>query len=176
MNCAGLVFDVVSPDTDEVDDDLSLSPEQLCLNNATAKALAVADRHPDAFVVGADTLVFLDGMPLTKPRDLDEAHAMVRRLAGRTHVVCTGVAIVAPGRVCHSFHAMSEVTFKAMDDEAIRAYHRLVDPLDKAGAYGIQEHTERIIERIEGDFDNVMGMPMRPTLEHLARLGVRPCR
>jgi septum formation protein len=66
------------------------------------------------------------------------------------------------------------VTFKPLDDAAIREYHQLVNPLDKAGAYGIQEHTERIIARIDGDFDNVMGMPMTPTLETLAALGIRP--
>lgn len=88
--------------------------------------------------------------------------------------MCTGVVLVSPARGVEEFHCLSRVSFKPLDDAAIRRYHELVNPLDKAGAYGIQEHTDHIIAEIEGDFDNVMSLPMVPLLERLARLGIRP--
>jgi septum formation protein len=163
---AGLIFEVLVSPAEEIHDN-SMPPEALCEWNATHKALAVAAVHSEAVVIGADTLVFIDGDALGKPADLDEAHAMLRRLAGRTHQVCTGVCVILPGGRLRVFHETSEVTFLPLDDAAIREYTRRVDPLDKAGAYGIQEHGEHIIQEIRGNFDNVMGLPVEQVLRAL---------
>lgn len=163
---AGLVFEVVVSPAEEIHD-AALAPDVLCELNATLKAQAVAAQRPDATVIGADTLVFLAGEPLGKPADLDEAHAMLRRLAGRTHEVRTGVCVIFPGGAREVFHETTEVTFLPLDDEAIRTYFTLVNPLDKAGAYGIQKHGARIIAGINGRFDNVMGLPVQRVLAAL---------
>lgn len=164
---AGLVFEVIVSPAEEIHD-AAMAPEALCEWNAALKAKAVAAMRPDATVIGSDTLVFLDGEPLGKPADLAEAHRMLRRLAGRTHQVCTGVCVIFPGGLHKLFHDTSEVTFLPLDDAAIHAYFALVDPLDKAGAYGIQEHGERIIDGIRGCADNVMGLPLALVVAVLA--------
>ena len=112
-------------------------------------------------MIGADTLVYLDGKPIGKPRDLVEAGSMLRRLSGRTHEVCTGVALMAKGGAeLRSFHVISRVTFKPLDDAVIRDYHSRIQPLDKAGAYAVQDESAMIIERVEGSWSNVKGLPM----------------
>ncbi|MBC8125644.1 MAG: septum formation protein Maf [Gloeobacteraceae cyanobacterium ES-bin-144] len=163
---AGVEFEVVVSPAEEIHD-ATMPPEVLCEFNAALKAQAVAIHRTDATVIGADTLVFIDGEPLGKPLNLAEARGMLRRLAARTHQVCTGVCVIFPGNVQKTFHATTAVTFLPLDDAQIDAYFALVNPLDKAGAYGIQEHGERIIERIEGSFDNVMGLPVEMVLEVL---------
>ena len=160
---AGLGFSVVPSPAEEIHD-ASLDPTHLCEENARLKAAAVAVTHPDATVIGADTLVFIDDLPLGKPADLAEARAMLRRLSGRVHEVCTGVCVIHPGSLTEVSHALTHVRFRPLDDAAIDAYFSLVNPLDKAGAYGIQEHGELIIESIDGPFDNVMGLPVQQVL------------
>ncbi len=155
----GVVFEVIVSPAEEIHDP-SMPPATLCQWNATLKAEAVAAMRPDATVIGSDTLVFLDGEPLGKPVDLADAQRMLRRLSGRSHEVCTGVCVIFPGGPRKVFHGLSEVTFLTLDDAAIDAYFALVNPLDKAGAYGIQEHGERIIHHISGCADNVMGLPV----------------
>ena len=163
---AGLVFEIVPSPADEIHD-ASMQPELLCELNAALKAEAVAEQRPDATVIGADTLVFIDGEPLGKPSDLEEARGMLRRLAGRTHRVCTGVCVIFPGGVRKLFHGMTEVDFLPLDDAEIDAYFERVNPFDKAGAYGIQEHGERIVSGIRGGFDNVMGLPVEMVMAAL---------
>lgn len=156
---AGVVFEIVVSPAEEIHD-AALKPDVLCEHNATLKAEAVAALRPDATVIGSDTLVFIDDEPLGKPLDFDEARGMLRRLAGRAHRVCTGVCVIFPGGSKKTFHGTTEVTFRPLDEAQIEAYLALVNPLDKAGAYGIQEHGERIVEGICGSFDNVMGLPV----------------
>ena len=163
---AGVAFEVIVSPAEEIHD-ASLAPAVLCELNASLKAVAVAAMRPDATVIGSDTLVFIDGEPLGKPADLDGAHAMLRRLAGRTHQVCTGVCVVFPDGTRKVFHETTEVTFLPLDDDAIRTYFTLVNPLDKAGAYGIQKHGARIIAGISGNFDNVMGLPVKRVIAAL---------
>ncbi|MEI7909563.1 MAG: Maf family protein [Verrucomicrobiota bacterium] len=163
---AGLEFEVVVSPAEEIHDP-SLRPDRLCEGNAILKAAAVALSHPHATVIGADTLVFIDADALGKPADLEEARAMLRRLSGRAHTVCTGVCVIRPGGAVEAFHELSEVVFRVLDDAAIDAYFALVDPLDKAGAYGIQVHGERIVAEIRGSFENVMGLPVARLLEVL---------
>jgi septum formation protein len=164
---AGVVFEVVVSPAEEIHD-ASMKPDVLCELNAALKAEAVALLRPDATVIGSDTLVFIDDEPLGKPTDLEEARAMLRRLAGRTHRVCTGVCVIFPGGETKRFHGTTEVDFLPLGDDEIDAYFALVNPLDKAGAYGIQEHGERIISGIRGSFENVMGLPVEMVVEALA--------
>jgi septum formation protein len=159
LRSAGFDFEVVVPDVEEAHD-ASLTPEELTLENARRKALTGSALRPGAMVIGADTLVYVDGDPLAKPADLDEALSMVRRLSGRTHEVCTGVALARNGHVERELHVITHVTFKPLTDAVIRDYHSRVNPLDKAGAYGIQECTDMIMERMEGSFTNVVGLPV----------------
>ena len=164
---AGFVFEVVVPEVDEAHD-ASLTPEALTLENARRKAVVAALMKPEALCIGADTLVYLDGEPLGKPADLDEALAMLLRLSGRSHEVCTGVYLAWDGgKQGRGFHVISQVLFKSLTDEVIRAYHARVNPLDKAGAYGIQEHGDMIISGHEGSWTNVMGLPMERLSEEL---------
>ena len=166
---AGVVFETAVSPAEELHD-ASMPPEELCEENAVRKAVAVAPEFPDAVVIGSDTLVFIDGGPLGKPKDLEEARAMLRRLSGRPHFVCTGVCLVLPGGDRKVFHDTTEVDFRELDGETIDRYLSLVNVLDKAGAYGIQEHGELIISGIRGSFENVMGFPVEKVVEALAEL------
>ena len=166
LTSEGVEFRVVVRDTEEVHD-ASMAPEALCATNAAAKAAAVAAEYPEATVIGADTLVFIDGQPLGKPADEAEAVAMLLRLQGRTHCVCTAVAVFMPGGERRDFAEISKVTFRPLDAAAIRHYMSLVHVYDKAGAYAIQEHGDLIIERFEGDLDNVIGLPVTRLLQVL---------
>ncbi len=156
---AGFDFEIVVPQVEEAHD-ATLTPEQLTVENARRKALAVSLFKPGARVIGADTLVYVDGEPLGKPADMQEALTMVRRLSGRAHEVCTGVAFARDGRIERELHVITHVIFKTLGDALILDYHSKLNPLDKAGAYGIQEHTEMLLERMEGSFTNVVGLPV----------------
>jgi septum formation protein len=172
MREAGYDFNIEVPEVEEAHDG-SLTPEDLTVENARRKAVAGAVLHPDALVIGADTLVYLDSEPLGKPANLDEALKMLQRLSGRSHEVCTGVYLAWDGgRQGRGFHVVSHVVFKVLDDDLIRAYHALVNPLDKAGAYGIQEHGNMIISGHEGSWTNVMGLPMERLTEELSSAGL----
>jgi septum formation protein len=165
---AGLVFEIMHSPAEEIHD-ASIPPDKLCEMNAALKAEAIAAIRPVATIIGADTLVFIDGEPLGKPADLDEARAMLRRLAGRAHFVCTGVCVIFPDGRRELFHDTTEVVFRALDRAAIDDYLTVANPLDKAGAYGIQEYGERIISGISGSYENVMGLPVEMVMEALSR-------
>lgn len=155
----GLSFCVITRETTEVND-AALPPEELCARNASAKAEAVAAEYPQHIVVGADTLVFLDGVPLGKPTDTDDARRMLSELQGRTHCVCTAVAVIMPDGERRDFAVTSYVTFRSMSPADIDHYLDEVYVLDKAGAYAMQEKSELIVQRVEGDTDNVIGLPV----------------
>lgn len=171
---AGYKFEVMSPPVDEVAHDW-LTIRELTAWNAARKAAIVSQQMPDAVVLAADTLVTIDGQVLGKPADLEEAIRTVRRLSGRAHEVWTSVRI-CEGRSgkSESFQEMSRVHFRALDDAAIRAYLAKIDPLDKAGAYAAQGRGREIIERIDGSYTNVVGLPMETTTAVLRSFGVRP--
>jgi septum formation protein len=166
---AGFDFEIFVPQVEEAHDP-ALTPEQLTVENARRKAMAGSLAKPGALVLGADTLVYVDGEPLAKPVDMDEALAMVRRLSGRAHEVCTGVALACDGKVERELHVITHVTFKPLTDEVIREYHSKVNPLDKAGGYGIQACTDMILERMEGSFTNVVGLPVEEVTMALREL------
>ena len=162
---AGLDFEILAPDVDEAHDP-DLSCEALTIANAQLKATAAAGLRPHAIVIGADTLVYIDGEPLAKPASLAEGRVMLQRLSGRSHQVCTGVAIVSPAGT-HTFAVITQVTFKPLTEEVITDYHSKVHVLDKAGGYAVQEHGDLIIERVEGSRSNVVGLPVDEVLAAL---------
>ncbi|HBJ84646.1 MAG TPA: septum formation protein Maf [Verrucomicrobiales bacterium] len=166
---AGFDFEILVPQVEEAHD-ATLTPEQLTLENARLKAVAGSRLRPGSLVIGADTLVYVDGEPLGKPGDMDEALAMVRRLSGRAHEVCTGVAFACDGSVERELHVITHVIFKSLTDEVIRDYHSQVNPLDKAGGYGIQGCTETLLHHMTGSFTNVVGLPVEEVSAALTEL------
>ena len=138
---------------------------------ARAKAEAVAATESDAVVIGADTIVVLDGDILGKPGDAGDAASMLRRLAGRTHTVLTAVAVARDGRTVSGVESV-EVTFRPMTTEQIDAYIATGEPMDKAGAYGIQGYGAVIVERVHGDYFAVMGLALGRLVGLLEQVGV----
>jgi septum formation protein len=135
--------------------------EQAATRLAAAKAASATGRHPRDWVLAADTLVFLDGAILGKPRDDREARKMLRRLAGREHRVVTAVHLKRDGQPGRGLSEVSRVRFAPMAEEEIDWYVSTGEPGDKAGAYGVQGLGARFIEEIHGSFTNVMGLPAR---------------
>jgi len=149
------------------------SPEEHCERLARGKATTLAERvSGDAVVIGSDTIVVVDGVILGKPTDAAEATRMLRLLSGRSHIVLTAVAVVRRGRVESGVERVS-VTFRALDDAEIAAYIATREPMDKAGAYGIQGFGATIVSRIEGDYFAVMGLALNLLVRLLARVGLR---
>jgi septum formation protein len=141
---------------------------------ARAKAAAVSANRPDAIVLAADTIVVLDGSVLEKPRDEPDARAMLFRLAGREHVVYTAAAIEAPGegrRTAALGVESTAVRFRPLGVEQIAAYVATGEPLDKAGAYGIQGYGAALVESVRGCYFNVMGLPVVRVLALLEQIG-----
>ena len=169
---AGYEFEVISPPADEMAQGW-LTIRELTIWNAARKAARVSRMMPAAVVLAADTLVTIDGKILGKPKDLEDAVRILRRLSGRAHEVWTAVRInhAAGGRT-QSFHEMSRVHFRKLDDQAVRNYLAKIDPLDKAGAYAAQGHGSELIERIDGSYSNVIGLPMERTTGALRAFGV----
>ena len=138
-----------------------LSPLELCQLNAHRKARAVAKKNPDAVVLGADTLVFMDNEILGKPRNLADARRMLKKLQGRTHQVVTGVSLIHLRAHRESTFAVStDVLFRSLTDATIEDYLATVNTLDKAGAYAIQQSGEWLVSEISGSFSNVVGLPL----------------
>ena len=173
---AGYEFEVISPPDDEVSHGC-FTVRELTIWNASRKALRISQEHPEAVVLAADTLVTIDHRVLGKPVDLEDAVRILRLLSGRAHEVWTRVCLRQEARRrTHSFQEISRVHFRQLDDDAIRAYFAKVNPLDKAGAYAAQGHGTEIIERIEGSYTNVVGLPMEETTRALRAFGVTPSR
>jgi septum formation protein len=173
---AGFSFTVESADVDE-SPRASEEPAAYVLRLAVEKAQAIFARHlkpthddetvmngaPDVLIVlGADTTVVCDGQILAKPEDAADAARMLRRLSGRTHQVLTGVAAISRAGVASGVET-TEVTFSEIPEAELAAYCATAEPLDKAGAYGIQGYAARWIPRIDGDYFNVMGLPIART-------------
>jgi septum formation protein len=139
---------------------------------ARAKGAVIAARQPESVVISADTIVVIGDQVLGKPGDTDEAARMLRELSGRTHTVFTAVAVARQGRVESGVEAVT-VTFRELSDEDVAAYIATGEPMDKAGAYGIQGYGATIVERIDGDFFAVMGLALGRMIALLRRLGIR---
>jgi nucleoside triphosphate pyrophosphatase len=166
-------FRVIPPDVDEhvLPGE---EPGQYVTRLSRAKAAAVAARAPGEVILAADTTVVLDGAIFEKPTSTAHAVEMLSRLQGRTHEVMTAVAVARDGEVAQALD-VSRVTFRPADRATLEAYVATGEPMDKAGAYAIQGLGAPLIERVEGDFFGVMGLPLRLALDLLARFG-RPYR
>jgi len=167
----GIAHDVIPADIDESyrdGEEAAAHAERL----AREKNAAVAARNPDAIVIAADTIVVIDGLVLGKPRDEADAERMLAMLGGQTHVVLTAVAVSYRGAVRSCVESV-RVTFRPLTRESIRAYIATREPMDKAGAYGIQGYGATLVERIDGDYFAVMGLALARMIDLLAATGVR---
>jgi len=171
---SGFHFEIAKPFVAEKFDG-SLTLRELTLWNAIRKGMSIAQTRPDTVVLAADTLVALGDQIIGKPADLSEAARMLRSLSGRTHKVCSAVAIYqqTSGRSA-VFHDVSHVRFRRLSNETIENYLAKVSPLDKAGAYAAQGNGAEIIAKIDGSFTNVVGLPMEKTVGALAKFGIQP--
>lgn len=164
-------FEVKPSYTAELEDP-SMGARRLCEVNAQRKAFNVAERYPDHWILGADTLVFLDGHALAKPADPGEARAMLERLSGRIHEVITGVCLVhQAGARAAMFSEVTRVKFRELTQEGIGRYLEKVHTLDKAGGYAIQEHGDEIVAQVEGSYSNVVGLPVDAVRSALVNWG-----
>jgi len=163
---AGLNFDVLASGVEEALPPGFRPPEQCAERLAAMKADDVARRHPDALVIGADTIVVIDGQILGKPKDTTDAARMLRLLSGREHRVVTGVCLrMRDAR--RVFSQETRVRFYPLCDDEIEAYIQTGEPMDKAGAYGIQGRGALLVESIAGDYFNVMGLPIARLIREL---------
>jgi septum formation protein len=170
----GLPFDVMPADIDEswrVEE----SPEDYVKRLAYAKAWHLAPHNPMAFVLGADTIVTIDGEILGKPRDAGEARAMLQRLSGRRHDVLTGLALLHHHRAFTRIDSVrTSVWFRPLSDADIDAYMATGEPFDKAGSYAIQGDGSRFVDGYDGCYTNVVGLPIRRTAALLRAAGLTP--
>ena len=154
----GYAFQVLAP---EVDENVGEPPRQAVMILARRKAMAAAEGLGEGVVLAADTLVAVDGAALGMPADEAEARAMLRRLSGREHEVFTGVCVMDAATGRQTVHAeRTGVSFRALTEEEIAAYVATGEPMDKAGAYGIQGGASAFVESISGSYENVMGLPV----------------
>ena len=168
---AGYTFDVIVSEVDETIPD-GLSPQDAVLLLARRKAEAVSAQYPGAVVLGCDTVVALDSLILGKPADKAEAKAMLTSLSGNTHTVYSGV-FLTNGTKKTGFFTATDVTFYPLTEETIDSYVETGEPMDKAGAYGIQGLGCVLVERISGDYSNVVGLPLAQSARALAAFGVK---
>ena len=163
----GVEFSVIPSDAEEVHNE-HMTATEISQLNAYRKARAVAKKHPDALVLGADTLVYLNTKLFGKPQNLEEAYRMLKQLQGKTHQVVTGVCLLRlRGHRQKVFAESTQVRFRALGVKQIRDYLKQINPLDKAGAYAIQEHGDEVVESISGSMTNVIGLPVERLQEEL---------
>ena len=162
-------FQVIPSNAPESESE-ALSPGEMSKINAYHKARVISKKHPDALVIGMDTVVALEDAIFNKPSDLADAKRMLLRLQGRTHVVVTGVCLVHLRQHRQRvFSEITHVTFKPLTVAQIIDYHKTVNPLDKAGGYAIQESGDQIVQSVDGSFSNVVGLPLERLRQELER-------
>ncbi|MEO6245453.1 MAG: Maf family protein [Opitutaceae bacterium] len=170
----GVAFEVMVAEVTE-HEETTTDPRVMVAHNAALKADWVAARQRDAWVLGADTTVFIAGSALNKPADAAEARAMLRRLSGRSHTVFTGLALRQANTEFRLDEGVaSEVTMKTFDEATIEDYLARVHTLDKAGGYAIQEHSDLIVAGYTGSLSNIVGLPLELTKQILTRCGLLP--
>ncbi len=156
----GLEFKIVPSDAPEIHHE-QLTAREISKINAYRKARSVAKKYADCLVLGADTLVFVEADLFGKPASMDEAFTMLQKLAGRTHQVVTAICLLhLRERRQRVFSECTSGTFRPLDAIAIQRYLVQVNPLDKAGAYAIQEHGDLLVESVAGSYSNVVGLPV----------------
>lgn len=165
---AGLDFEVVVSGVDEtVPPDYT--PAQTVEALARRKGQAVQALRPEAPIIAADSVVSIDGLILGKPKDDEAAKATLRRLSGRTHELITGVCLLINGRM-DLFHQVTQVTFYPLTEEEIAEYVALGESRGRAGAYGIEGIGVVLVQSIQGDYPNIVGLPVAETIRHLHKL------
>jgi len=169
---AGLFFSVIPSNFDE--STVSLSPPEAYVKVlAEKKADEVSEKYPESWVVGADTIVLIDGIILGKPGSRDDARDMLKSLAGQTHQVLTGYCICCKiKKRCFSETVRTDVLFKDLSDEEIEWYIHTKEPFDKAGAYAIQGLGTFLVKSINGSYTNVVGLPVCEVIEFFIKEGV----
>jgi septum formation protein len=169
----GVVFDIVPSNFDEYLDD-NRSPEEVAGELALGKAMTVAIEHPDCIVIGSDTIVTINGRQLEKPHDEAEAKELLKLLSGNENDVSTGLAVIWRDRDIQFVGAdTAKVFFKPYNEQAVERYIATGDPMDKAGAYGVQSGAAPLINYIDGNYDTIVGLPTRLLAEFLAKLDVK---
>lgn len=157
LHAAGLDFEIMPSDANEIKS--GLAPEELAMKNAAAKAEDIFGKTEGAYVLGADTIVVIDGMVLGKPRDREDALSMLSILNGRTHTVITGWCVIRPDGKKEVRRDISRVTFMKNSSGALLDYIDTVEPMDKAGSYAIQGLGRNIVAGYSGDLNNIIGLP-----------------
>ena len=168
----GIAFEIIPPVAEEIPSP-GLSPREQAKQFALDKALSIARRHPDDLVLGSDTVIEIDGTLVGKPQDLDDAETMLRQLRGRSHHVHTGIALIYEAAYVTIVHVETAlVRMTPFTDQELRRYLETGESLGKAGAYSIQGEAARFIEKIEGDYPTIVGLPLRQTADLLEQQGV----
>jgi septum formation protein len=170
LSLIGIAHEVTPADVDETHH-AGEPPEAYVERVARAKVAKVGASAPEAVVIGADTTVVVDGEVLAKPEDAEDASRMLARLSGRSHSVHTGIAVARAGKIVSSVETVG-VTFRPLTPREIDAYVATKEPMDKAGAYGIQGYGATIVERVDGDYFSVMGLGLRRLVALLDQAGV----
>ncbi len=171
LSQAGVDFEIIESGIDERRDEAEPGAD-FALRMGCEKALAVSARRPDALVLGADTVVGLDGEIFGKPQNPDDARRMLRMLSGQIHRVFTGFALARGGRIVERAAIVSAVRFRTLSGAEIEAYIATSEPYDKAGGYAIQGDAGNFVAAVEGSTANVMGLPIDEVLEALRRHGI----
>ncbi|MBU1249391.1 MAG: septum formation protein Maf [Proteobacteria bacterium] len=168
----GLQFETLPSPVDEPEPEAGESPEAYAVRLACLKAMDIATKHPEAAVLGSDTVVALGEVILGKPKDDADALRMLTLLSGQTHVVVTGCCLMLPGGEIERFHGRTDVRMRRSGPTELEAYVATGEPADKAGAYAIQGIGAFLVEHVEGSYTNVVGLPLARTLEVLLSWGV----
>ncbi|MFO7596129.1 MAG: Maf family protein [Desulfocurvibacter africanus] len=171
LGLAGLEFEILPGEAEPMPEKGEPPAEYAC-RAALAKAMDAFARRPENVVLAADTIVVLDNRILGKPSDAADALRTLRELAGRAHEVITGCAVCAPGRKPESFAVSTLVTMARVQDAALEAYVATGEPMDKAGSYAIQGQGGFLVQRIEGSYSNVVGLPVAEVLEAFSTWGI----
>ncbi len=167
LSSLGFPFSVEEAHVEELES--ASRPEEVPRFNALRKAEAVAIRHPEDLVIGADTVILFQGKVIGKPHNQLEAEQLLLAFSGKSHLVVTGLAVICyRSGFCRNWLEYTEVFFKRLTRRTVKYYLELVSVLDKAGAYALQEHGDMLIERVDGDPDNVVGLPLKRLYNELS--------
>ncbi|MFC5603961.1 Maf family protein [Sporosarcina koreensis] len=167
----GIPFDTMPSNVEEVVEFKKGDFADYVQKLAIKKGAAVSERRPDAFTIAADTIVVFDGEVYPKPSSKEQAESFLRTFSGKTHSVFTGVCILGNG-LSKVFSVETKVTFKELDEQLIRSYVDSGDPMDKAGGYGIQTAGALLVDKMDGDYLNVVGLPLSKLVETLRNEGI----
>ncbi|MCH9616734.1 MAG: dTTP/UTP pyrophosphatase [Chlamydiia bacterium] len=164
-------FTIDGTGIDESKMDITLCPEEYTKNLAKLKGKALITKHQDCIIISADTIVYHQGKYLSKPKDLAEAASMLQSMSGKTHTVGTAIAVHDNG-LCYAEYEETKVTMRDLTQDQIQSYISTFKPLDKAGGYGIQDGAGILIEKIEGNFHNVVGFEVKLLEKLFIKIGI----